>query len=125
MKKLLAVLALATACASSPQKIEYQTATTAAAAVEAARGAYYNLRVECTASPAILASCPQIVAAHDQLQHLYGLYQQAFVLLTDANSAALSLGIDPTQSPNVAAATQGLLKAAADFVTFKNSLVAP
>lgn len=124
MKKLLILLLLCAGCATqTPQRTEFKTVSTATAAVEAARGAYYNIRVACVADPQTTSLCPQIIAAHDRLMTAYGTYQKSVQLLADANIAAINLGLDPMQSADVAAAATSVMNAAADFVALKNDVM--
>ncbi len=69
-----------------------------------------------------MPSCPTIVNAHDALAHAYGVYQVAVKALADANIAALATGAAPDAGTKVAAATSGLLQAAADFVALEHAI---
>lgn len=123
MKRILLVLGLAIsiACASA-QKTEFQTVSAAVAGVEAARSAYQDLRIQCTANPTYTAMCPQVIRAHDPLMKSYVDYQNAVKLLADANIAALNTAAGADAGAKVAAATSGLLQAATDFVALEHSV---
>ena len=115
----LPVLALSLACASSQQKVEFQTVSAATAAVETARSAYQDLRLQCIAKPTVTATCPKILAAHDSLLAIYIKYQGAVKTLADANIAALQTGAAPDAAAKVRAAGAGLIAVATDFVALE------
>ncbi len=122
MKKLLAVLLLATACASV-QKTEFKTASAAVAGVEAARSAYQDLDLKCTANPTYSALCPKVVGAHDALKVIYVKYQTAIKTLADANIAAINASNSASTVAAATAAGAGVIAVATDFVTMVNGTI--